>query len=144
MAYAEDCSVLITPSRVQRASFPKNVQRKMLVVHEGINTDYYKPNAEFVTATKPPNQKIITHLSRGLEPVRCFMQFVNIAKLIMLERPDVHIKIIGEDKVFYNFFDENFPNKTSYQTEAMKVFGDDLMKRVTFYGPLPKEKTLEM
>lgn len=41
--YAKRCSALITPSQFQRNQFPVDIRRKLMVLHEGIDLELFKP-----------------------------------------------------------------------------------------------------
>lgn len=130
--FAHRCSALIVPTRFQRQQFPLELRKRMLVIHEGIDTHFFQPRRDIVEHID--NQFTITYVCRGLEPMRCVMQFFNIVKLVMLEKPNVVVKVIGEDKSFYGG-----DSQISYKAEAVSLLGSDLSKRVTFLGVVSKE-----
>jgi glycosyltransferase involved in cell wall biosynthesis len=92
---ADRSAICVTPSRYQRSQFPLNIRKKMFVLHEGIDTDYFKPKAPTNQATR----KLITFVSTGLEPGKCFIQFIEIVCLVMQQRADVDVEIVGNDVV---------------------------------------------
>jgi hypothetical protein len=65
--YAKRCSALITPSQFQRNQFPVDIRRKLMVLHEGIDLELFKPSP--VRLLDSP-QLVITYICRGLESVR--------------------------------------------------------------------------
>jgi len=65
--YAKRCSALITPSQFQRNQFPVDIRRKLMVLHEGIDLELFKPSP--VRLLDSP-QLVITYVCRGLESVR--------------------------------------------------------------------------
>lgn len=65
--YAKRCSALITPSQFQRNQFPVDIRRKLMVLHEGIDLELFKPSP--IRLLDSP-QLVITYVCRGLESVR--------------------------------------------------------------------------
>lgn len=139
MNFTKICSLLITPTKFQKLQFPVDIQKRMMVLHEGVDIEYFKPDNRVKTNTNN-GQKIITYVTRGLEPMRCFMQFINIIKLVLTEREDVIVKIVGDDVVVY---DDNKDN-ISYLKEAKNLLGTELLKRVEFLGKVPKSEVLKI
>lgn len=137
--FASKCSLMITPTRFQRHQFPSHIKNKMFVIHEGIETEYFCP---LVTADQ--EIKTVTYVATGLEPAKGFMQFVHIMKLVMEDMSNVRVEIAGLDQIFYNMYDDAYPEVRSYKTEAIKVFGQELMKRVRFHGMINKDEILKL
>lgn len=126
--FANRCSVTIVPTRFQRAQFPLDVRKRMLVVHEGIDTDFFSP-----APLRKEHPFSITYVSRGLEKARGVMQFFSIVVRVLAQRPSTIVKVVGEDKCFYE------QTNTSYRNEALKLLGPVLSKRVEFLGVVSKE-----
>lgn len=129
-----DCDYLISPTRIQRSQYPVAFQRRISILHEGIDTDFWKPlNTCNLTTTKT-----VTYVSRGLEPTRKFMEFVRGAKLVLKTLPNVRIKIIGRNKVYYS------DHKESFLDLARTEFGELLWAtRVEYLGDVCRAKVLE-
>lgn len=132
------CDGATCPTNWQKSQFPVELQNKIKVIHDGIDTDYFIPNsnAEF----KIPNSdliltskdEVLTYVSRGMETYRGFPQFMQIAENLLNERPDLHIVIAGEDRVCYG------PklNNGTFKELALKQHKFD-MQRLHFTGGLP-------
>ena len=45
-------------------------------------------------------QEVVTYVSRNLEPYRGFPQFYDALPEILDERPDCHVLIVGDDRVW--------------------------------------------
>jgi glycosyltransferase involved in cell wall biosynthesis len=135
------CDHGICPTLWQYEQFPPEFRHKIKVIHEGIDTDYFKPDPD----AKPvwPELKldlsqakeIVTYVSRGLEPYRGFPQFMEAAELVLKERSGCHIVIVGEDKVFYG---GNLPNGKTYKQAALEKFTGD-PSRLHFTGYIPHD-----
>jgi glycosyltransferase involved in cell wall biosynthesis len=133
------CDYGICPTQWQYEQFPLEFRHKIKIIHEGIDTDYFKPDPDAKPVWPELNldlsqaKEIITYVSRGLEPYRGFPQFMEAAALILKERPSCHIVIVGEDKVFYS---GNLPEGKTYKQAALAKFSGD-MSRLHFTGYIP-------
>jgi glycosyltransferase involved in cell wall biosynthesis len=139
--FVKKSSVLVTPTRLQRNQFPSYIKQRLLILHEGIDTAFYKPSRDVIQKDK----KIITYVSRGLEPRRGFLQFIHIINLVLQIDNNIIVKIIGNDAMYYK--DEGF-SEISYKQEAIKILTEGgTIDKVEFMGPQPSSiivKTLQM
>ena len=137
--------MVITPTNWQMQQIPKMFSDKIQVIHEGINTDFFKPdnNAKFKipnsNLTLSRNDKVLTYATRGMEEYRGFPQFMVAASILMEQEPDLQVVIAGEDKVFYG---RQLLN-TTFKNEMLKMFKFDL-SRLHFVGPLPYPEYLKL
>jgi len=101
---------LISPTNFQRSTAPKSFQKKINVIHDGIDTDIIKPfndaevnieNSSGLKIKLTKKDKIITFVNRNLEPYRGYHSFMRALPNIQKEHPDAYILIIGGDKVSY-------------------------------------------
>src|SRR3984957_9145527 len=91
----------------QRSLFPPSMQSAISLVHEGIDTERVRPDAnawlrlarENTVLTR--NDEVITYSARNLEPYRGFHVFMRALPGILRRRPRAHILIIGGDGVSY-------------------------------------------
>lgn len=137
----EKSSACIIPTKNQRIQFPVDLRRKLLVMHEGINTQMFTPDPTSWGSyqTNPSQPKLITYVSRGFEPIRGFMQFIEGIKLVFEQKANIHVKIVGTDRVYY----EDNPDNVSYQKLATEML-NPYMNRVTFTGPLKPSEVKEV
>jgi len=99
----------IAPTHWQASTFPKTFQKKIMVIHDGINTDNVAPNENasmtLNTAhgqlTLTPKDEIITFVNRNLEPYRGYHIFMRALPAILKERPNAHVLIVGGNDVSY-------------------------------------------
>jgi glycosyltransferase involved in cell wall biosynthesis len=132
------CDAGLSPTAWQRSMYPKRDQSFIEVIHEGIDSDHCKPNpdASFVlpsgkTLTKAT--KVITFVSRRLEPYRGFHIFMRALPELQKRMPDAHFVIVGSDGVSYG----SPPPKPfkHYREMYMNEVGEKLdMQRVHFVG----------
>ena len=150
------CDGGISPTQWQKQQFPKEFHDKIKVIHDGVDTNLCKPDpqAKFLIPDKnleltsrvgslPHHQEvgnnlvltskdeIITYATRGMEPMRGFVQFMEAADKILKKRPNTHIIIGGNDKVCYG---KPLAKGTYKQLMLNKLDLD--MKRVHFVGGL--------
>lgn len=132
----EECSVCITPTNFQRNVFPPQHKHKLMVIHEGIDIDFFSP-----LSTPPPidNMLTITYVTRGFEPMRRFMDFIRASRLVLERMENVRLMIAGIDKVFYT---DNVKN-ISLKAEADKLL-QNVSDRVTYRGWISKTEVRDM
>lgn len=125
--FIKHTTVAVTPTRLQKNQFPMDIRHNLTVLHEGIDTNFFKPSREPIIKQK----KIITYVSRGLEPRRCFLQFIQIINLVLQIDDNIVVRIFGNDKMYYK--DEGFPD-ISYKSEAIRILTEGgTIQHVEFY-----------
>jgi glycosyltransferase involved in cell wall biosynthesis len=133
---ASDAAVCAT--NVQKAQFPKHYQPHITVCHEGIDTSFFKPlknkskPMSLVGAPTQGSSEIISYATRGMEPYRGFLQFMEAVSILQKTRPKLHTVIAGDDRSYYG--NPPTPNKTWKQL-ALERFSLDL-SRIHFVGTL--------
>lgn len=129
----------ICPTNWQKSQFPKEFQPKIKVIHDGIDTDYFKPdsNAEFIIENLKFSAKdqVITYATRGMEPYRGFPVFMMAVEKLLKTRPNLHVIIAGNDEVYYG---QKLTDTTYKQIMLSKLDID--LTRVHFVGTLPLNK----
>jgi glycosyltransferase involved in cell wall biosynthesis len=97
----------VAPTQWQRRQFPSELQQKIEVIHDGIDTDKIKPDpAARVTLKREglvlrPGDEVVTFVSRNLEPYRGYHIFMRALPKILAERPRARAIIVGGDDVSY-------------------------------------------
>lgn len=130
----ENCSICISPTQNQKNQFPDHLKKKIMVIHEGIDTTIFAP-VERIKNEIP----IITYVSRGLEPMRGFYEFIDGICKVYESGTVIKVKIIGQDKYFY---DDN-PESLSPITVAKEKLGV-YIKHVEFMGGVSRPKVKEI
>lgn len=93
------------PTQYQKSQFPSQFRDRISVLHDGVDTDYFSPHK--TTTFSVGNlvfrrgDPVVTYIARGMEPYRGFLQFMEAVSILQKSRPDAHVIIIGEDKVYY-------------------------------------------
>ena len=87
LALAE-CDVGLSPTLWQRSTFPAIYQPKIRVIHEGVDTEALKPEAD--VALRLPNgrtirreDEVVTFVARNLEPLRGYHIFMRALPRIL-------------------------------------------------------------
>jgi glycosyltransferase involved in cell wall biosynthesis len=135
-----DCDIGISPTTWQRSTFPKEYQHKIKVIHEGVDVDVVKPDANAVFRLSTGRElrssdEVITFVARNLEPVRGYHSFMRALPRIMAARPQAQIVVIGGSGTSYG---PSPPKGTTWKS----LFFDEVeqridRKRIHFTGRLP-------
>lgn len=138
------CDAGLVPTAFQKSQFPSCYDDKLTVMHDGIDTQMYKP-AENAKLQLPDldlskADEVITYATRGMEPYRGFPEFMKALELVLKERPNAHAVIVGEDRVAYG---RKLKDGDSYKQRALKECDLDL-DRVHFTGLLPRDQYLKV
>lgn len=139
--YSSDAG--ISPTEYQKKQFPVEYQDKIKVIHDGIDTEYFRPdkNAKFLVKDKnielTCKDEVITYGTRGMEPYRGFPQFMEAVEKLLVLRPNAHFLIAGEDIICYG----QQLKGISYKQKALDSLTLD-MNRVHFVGKLSYDEYL--
>ena len=127
----------LSPTGWQRSRYPANVQSRIAVCHEGVDTircrpderaRFQIPDGRSVSREDP----VVTYVARGLEPYRGFPQFMRAAARIAKRRTDVLFLVAGDDRVSYG---RPHPSGCSWRQVMMAETGID-PRRIVFLGPI--------
>ncbi|MEA5504192.1 glycosyltransferase family 4 protein [Halotia wernerae UHCC 0503] len=138
------CDRGLSPTNWQKAQFPPEFHQKISVLHDGVDTEYFKPNpgAKLVLPNLDLSgvDEIVTYVARGMEPYRGFPQFIETIAYVQERRPNCHVVIVGSDRVCYG---KSLPNGLTYKDLMLKKVPLDL-SRVHFTGSLPYGQYLQV
>ncbi len=139
------CDGGLCPTNFQLKQFPKEFHHKIKVMHDGVDTDFCKPdeNAKFyipdknLTLTK--SDEVVTYATRGMEAYRGFPEFMQAVEILLKKRPNLQVVIAGEDRVCYG------PQllNTTYKKMMLEKLDLDL-NRVHFVGGLPLNEYVKL
>ena len=138
LALAE-CDVGLSPTQWQRSTFPAIYQPKIRVIHEGVDTDVLKPEADVALRlpdgrTLRREDEVVTFVARNLEPLRGYHIFMRALPRILKERPRAEVLVIGEDRTYYG---ASPPAGTTWKSIFLKEVSKRIdSKRVHFTGRL--------
>ena len=94
----------LSPTHFQASSFPEQWQRRISVIHDGIDTQKASPNPAAAPLTLPDGtvleqgQPIVTFVNRRLEPYRGCHTFLRALPALQAQCPEARIVIVGETK----------------------------------------------
>jgi len=95
----------ICPTQFQADRFPAKVQPHITVLPDGVDTVLHRPGPRdpgfLAPMGIPDDARIVTYIARGMEPARGFPEFMRAAAEVQRRCPDIHIVVIGEDRVAY-------------------------------------------
>ncbi len=140
LATLVDCDAGYSATQWQKQSFPERFHSKIEVYFDGIDTALYSPGAaprQIGTRSIPSGTKVVTFASRGLESIRGFDIFMNVARRICKARSDVIFVVAGGEEIHYGW-DKLHTGNPSFKDWVMKGRGDDL-DRFIFTGRILPE-----
>jgi glycosyltransferase involved in cell wall biosynthesis len=128
-----------TPTRWQRAQYPRRYWRRLSVLHEGIDTELVRPDPSARLwlrggASFGRGDEVVTYSARNLEPYRGFHVFMRALPEILRRRPKATALIVGGDGIGYG----GRPSRAdSWRRQLLDEVGADLdLRRVHFLGRL--------
>ncbi|GAB7528010.1 glycosyltransferase [Pseudomonas sp. 3A(2025)] len=132
------CDQGISPTRWQQSRYPADLQHKIEVIHEGIDTQVVKPAPDAWVDINgqrfQPGDEVVTYLARNLEPYRGFHTFMRSLPRLQALRPNARIIIVGGDGVSYG---ERLPEGQTYRKRYCAEVQDKVdWSRVFFVGTL--------
>ena len=138
----------ISPTHFQASSFPVHWQRKISVIHDGIDTRKACPNPSPSPLTLADGtelnqgEQIVTFVNRRLEPYRGCHTFLRAIPALQRQSPDARIVIVGETiGVSYG---AACPDGEWKDTFLKEIEGQYDPSRVHFTGTLPYEQFLPL
>ncbi|RQP23373.1 glycosyltransferase family 4 protein [Piscinibacter terrae] len=136
----ENCDVGVSPTQWQKSRHPQAYQDKIVVAHEGIDTELLgpDPNAQIVLNGRQfkAGEPIITYVARNLEPYRGFHVFMRALEKIQKEHKGCHTIIVGGDDVSYGRRPKDAKNWREKMLREVKVDPS----RTHFVGKLPYDQ----
>ena len=134
----EAADLAYAPTDWQKAQFPKAYHDKIRVIHDGIDVDKLRPDPE--ARFKLPggrelsrDDEVLTYVSRNLEPYRGFHSFMRALPMVLEQRPNAQVVIVGGDEVSYGGRPKGGGN---WRDVMLKEVGE-LPDRVHFTGRIP-------
>ena len=130
----------IAPTLWQKSTYPPELQSKISVLHEGVDTGTATPDRNAVLTTPSGvrltcDTEVVTFVARNLEPLRGYHVFMRSLPQLLQQRPNAHVVIIGDDKVSYGAAPPPGRSWKSIFLDEVKNQIDH--RRVHFFGPVP-------
>lgn len=132
---------VLSPTGFQKAQHPAWSHDRITVLHDGIDTKRFMPNAaasvtlQSAGVTLRAGDEVLTFVSRELEPYRGYHIFMRSLPLLQQLRPDARVVIVGGDGASYG---SAAPQGTTWRQHFLaEVAGQLDMSRIHFVGKLP-------
>ncbi|HTY95034.1 MAG TPA: glycosyltransferase family 4 protein, partial [Steroidobacteraceae bacterium] len=127
-------------TRWQRSLYPQQMQPRISVLHEGVDTALARPHAR-ARFRLPGSRRVltrrdevITYVARNLEPYRGFHIFMRALPQLLRRRPHAQVVIVGGDGVSYG---APPPPRSTFREMMLQELGSRLdPERVHFTGLL--------
>jgi glycosyltransferase involved in cell wall biosynthesis len=127
--------------------FPSEFQRKIQVIHDGIDTAALVPRGDTfkhpkLARTFTTGDEVLTYVARNLEPYRGFHIFMRALPAILERRPNAHVCIVGGESVSYGAAPDG---SKSWKSAFLKECAGQLdMSRVHFLGHIDYESYVSL
>ena len=111
-----NCDAAIVPTEWQREQFPLKYRDHLDCIFDGVDTSFFKPDnnihnkvlkiqgeeneCPIVIETGTP---VITYMTRGMEPLRGFPEFINSLPYVLNKVKDACVVIAGRDRTAYSY-----------------------------------------
>ncbi len=102
-----ECDAAVSPTYFQQAQHPTELQSKISVIHDGIDTQRFVPDPRSSVFLANAGVKltaadeVITFVARQLEPYRGYHTFMRALPELLTLRPNARVVIVGGDGVSY-------------------------------------------
>jgi glycosyltransferase involved in cell wall biosynthesis len=132
----ENCRRGYSPTHYQRGLFPEVYRPKIDVIFDGIETEIFHRREGVPRRVGdrliPGSTRIVTYVSRGFESMRGFDIFMQVARSIYRQFPDVLFIVVGSDRVCYGGDEKHIRQKTF--REHVLAQGNYDLSRFLFTG----------
>ena len=140
LASLVDCDAGYSATHWQKQSFPARFHSKIEVYFDGIDTELYRPGAaprRIGAVSLPQGTKVVTFVARGLESIRGFDLFMQVADRICRQRADVLFVVVGGEEIHYGW-DKLHTGSPSFKQWVLNQ-GDHDLSRFLFPGRILPE-----
>ncbi|MGO8898501.1 MAG: glycosyltransferase [Isosphaeraceae bacterium] len=140
LASLVDCDAGYSATHWQKQSFPARFHSKIEVYFDGIDTELYRPGAaprRIGEVSLPQGTKVVTFVARGLESIRGFDLFMQVADRICRQRADVLFVVVGGEEIHYGW-DKLHTGSPSFKQWVLSQ-GDRDLSRFLFPGRILPE-----
>ncbi|MDE2515187.1 MAG: glycosyltransferase [Rhodospirillales bacterium] len=142
-----------TPTEWQLSTYPEWAHPRIHLLREGVDLDLCKPASgrrgvtEVAGTRIGPREKLVTYLSRDLEPYRGFHVMMRTLPRLLAARADLRVVIVGGDGVSYGNpppQDGKWQGKTWREAMLAELGGRIDLSRVHFSGRLDYQEYIRL
>jgi glycosyltransferase involved in cell wall biosynthesis len=150
MMHLEVGDMGISPTEFQANTFPAAFRDRITVIHDGIDTEHVRPNAEAVLdlgdgMKVTAADEVVTFVNRNLEPYRGYHIFMRALPRLLKERPKARVLLVGGDEVSYGAKPPKGQTwKQMFIDEVRGKIATPDWERVHFLGRIPYERFLSL
>ncbi len=141
-----NCDVGYSPTLWQTSLFPAEFRPKIRTIFDGVDTSFWRPmphgQRRVAGCDFPEGLRIVTYVSRGMESLRGFDQFMKAAKILCQLRRDVLFVVVGNDRICYSA-DAEFTGGKTFKEWVLAQDQYDL-SRFLFTGLLPPNELAKL
>lgn len=138
----------LTPTEWQLSTYPVWMRDWITLLREGVDLTVCKPDAKVRRQAMTigdmriaPGDKLVTYVSRDLEPYRGFHLMMRAIPHMLRTRKDIRVAIVGGDGVSYGAP----PPQGTWKEFMLAELGDQIdLKRVVFPGRLDYDVYVRM
>ena len=124
---------IVSPTEWQRSQLPKIFKQNCSVIFDGIDTNKYN-HLNTGSNLEAKSQLVVTYGTRGMEPLRCFPQFIESLPELIGTFPALTIEIAGNDEINYG---GNSPKEGSWKNWAVNYLKNhNCDKKIKWIGRL--------
>lgn len=146
-------NALLSPTAWQLSRYPAAFRQEIQQIHDGIDTDYMHPDSGATLRLEPQGSpgesrlspdgsltlsrkdKIVSFISRNIEPYRGAHMFLRALPDLQQRHPDAHILIVGDDSASYS---RSLPDGQTYKKIFLKELEGRLdLSHIHFLGKIP-------
>jgi glycosyltransferase involved in cell wall biosynthesis len=142
-----DADAGLAPTRWQAASFPPEIERKITVIHDGIDTDQVRPDAlarfgiPGTDLILKAGDEVLTFVNRNLEPYRGYHILMRALPDLLAARPEAQVVIVGADGQSYG----RAPEKGTWREVFLSEVKDRIdPARVHFTGRIERRQFVSL
>ena len=142
----DNCDAGYCPTYWQRSLFPAQFQPKLEVIFDGIDTRFWRrrrmKTRKVCGREVSPKTRIVTYVASGLEAMRGFDIFMQVARRIYKAYPNVLFVVVGADRTFYGG-DERYIKHATFKEHVLRNNDYDLT-RFCFTGQVPANQLVKL
>ncbi len=143
------CDIGVVPTQWQKKQFPNVYHHKLKIIFDGIDQNFFNIDKTIDQRSIrirgeendkdiiiQPKEKILSYATRGMETLRGFPEFLNMAIECVQEFDNLKVIIAGRDRRAYSYDAPNING--SWKKYILEKHGDFLgQERIIFSGLMP-------